>query len=202
MDSTPSGPHYTELSPYGQQMENAALNGDISKVQQLYDEAVQKATDMGRDKPEQLVKQLFQARDPLTRAFTHKLSADQLQTFMDKLSEDERAKVQNSIDNFGAAAAAIGANYTPSREVGERLSSSGSSSSSASAKSLAPSYASYTTPQYRQPSYNYGYAAYAPTTTLRRGGGTISRLRTPAARRVSLKRATTRVRRVSVRRRR
>lgn len=125
----PTAPNYTELSPFGPAMENAALSGNMGEFRRLYDEAVAKATEMGRPDPERLVKQLFMARNPLTRAFSQKLSDEQLQTFLGKMSQDERQKVEGALDKFREAASSIGANFTETKEEKEAGTGGGSAPS-------------------------------------------------------------------------
>jgi hypothetical protein len=111
-----SGPNFTELSPFGQRMENAAINEDYPKVQAIFQEAVEKARELGKDNPERLVRQMFQARNPFTRGLTTKMSNQQYTDFLNKLGPAERAKVERVVNAFDQAGQLIGTDPTFTRE--------------------------------------------------------------------------------------
>lgn len=140
MGGPSAGPNYTPLSPYGQRMENAALRQDWAELQSIYDEAVQKATDLGKDNPEKLVRQMFEARNPFTRALKTKMSEEQYQTFLSKLEPDERAIVENVVSAFDQGGNLIGTNPSVTKEErqADRGGSGGGSILSAMARGRRP----------------------------------------------------------------
>lgn len=98
----------TPLSPYGAMLENAAINGDDAQFTAIYREAVQKAAELGKPDPEKAVQQLFQSRNPYDRAFKEKLTPEQRQEFIAKLSPTEQSELQTVEDRFTHAANLIG----------------------------------------------------------------------------------------------
>jgi hypothetical protein len=106
-----AGVNYNALSPYGQRLENAAMNGDLIEFKRIFDEAVATAKDMGRVDPEKAVRQLFSHRNPYDRAFRAKLTEDQKKVFLDKLSDGDRAKVAEMERRFASAAALVGSSF-------------------------------------------------------------------------------------------
>lgn len=114
------GPNYTELSPFGPRMENAALNGNFDELAQIYNEAVEAATKAGRENPERLVRQMFQARNPFTRAFKTKITDQQRSDFLDKLDPEERRKVEQAEENFKAGGDRLGVTVADTREESPR----------------------------------------------------------------------------------
>lgn len=111
-DSQGFGVNVTGLSPYADRMVNAAMKGDIPEFSNLYAQAVQVATDLGRPNPEKLVTQLFTSRSPYNRAFKSKLTEEQRQEFLGKLSTEDRAVIQDSEAKFQAAAQTLGKTVT------------------------------------------------------------------------------------------
>jgi tetrahydromethanopterin S-methyltransferase subunit G len=110
----PRGGVATELTPYGDRMANAAIAGDMGSFQSIYQEAVAKATEMGKENPEQVVREMFRSRNPYDRVFKSKLTDAQREQILQSASPAERAMVQSVEQKFSEAAASIGAtaNFT------------------------------------------------------------------------------------------
>lgn len=118
---TGAGPA-TPLTPFGQQMLNAAMKGDDVEFQQAYDAAVGQARAMGKQNPEAVVQAIFSAQNPYSRAFKQKLTHEQRSELLAKLDPRERAIVERAEQQFSRAGAMIGAEPTfekqPSRGGG------------------------------------------------------------------------------------
>lgn len=102
----------SELTPYGPKMLNAAMHEDMGEFRAIYAEAVEVATRLGKENPEQTVKNMFLGMNPYDRAFKRKLTPEQYQALMSRMSDRERAEVQEVERKFEAAAAEIGATAT------------------------------------------------------------------------------------------
>lgn len=76
-----SGVNVTELTPYGNRMANAAVNGDWAAFDSIRKEAVNAARKLGKPNPDRLVEQIYSARDPLRGAFRTKLTPEQESAF-------------------------------------------------------------------------------------------------------------------------
>ncbi len=133
-----AGPNFTELSPYGQKMENAALNRNWSELRQLYGEAVSKAQELGKDNPERLVKQIYQARNPFTRALKAKISDEQYNDFLSRLDSQERQKVEDVTGAFKEGGELIGTEPTFTQEQRKEGGYVSSLSRAASARRASP----------------------------------------------------------------
>lgn len=121
-----SAGNITPLTPYGEKMISAAMRGDDAGFMQAYNEAVAKATELGKADPEKLVKQMFASRNPYDRVFSHKLTPEQRETFLGKLSSDERAQVEAVETKYSRAAGMIGAPSTFAREPSSQGGAGGS----------------------------------------------------------------------------
>jgi hypothetical protein len=120
--TTSAGINVTPIAPYLDAMVNYAAAGNVGEVVQNYQTAVGVALSMGKEDPEQYVRQLFAARNPYNVAFKSKLSGSQREAFLASLTDDQRKMVQRVESNWTTAAQAIGGNEpTWSRE--ERVSS-------------------------------------------------------------------------------
>lgn len=108
-------PNITELTPYGRLLESYAMAGNREKFVETYNQAVAKATELGRPDPEKLVNQMFQSRNPVTAAFTNKLTPEQHAAMLGKMSDSERNQFVAGEQAFAAAAEWVGAK-TPTFE--------------------------------------------------------------------------------------
>lgn len=106
----------TEMSPYGNMLENQALRGDDQAFKQVYDEAVAKAKKLGLKDPEQRVRQSFLSRNPIDRVFKVKPTQRQLNDLMAGMSADEQAKVGQVMSNYRHAGSLIGADIEFTQE--------------------------------------------------------------------------------------
>jgi hypothetical protein len=134
-----AGALYTELSPYGQRLENAALNEDWGKFKDTFKEAVDKARELGKADPEKLVRQIFEARNPFTRALKEKMTNGQYTDFLDKLSSEDRNKVEQVTSAFTHAGNLIETQPTFTKEQRADRSTGSSGGFSAPALSRAKS---------------------------------------------------------------
>lgn len=100
----------TPLTPYGAKMVNAAVNGDAGKLQQIRDEAVQVARDMGKPDPEKAVEQMFRNQMAETKALKNKQTQEQRDAFLGQLTPGEREIVDRVDSNYSAGAQALGMN--------------------------------------------------------------------------------------------
>lgn len=122
----------TELTPYGDRMANAAIAGDMTSFKQIYDEAVEVATKMGKAKPEQTVKEMFRSRNPYDRVFKSKITDAERANILAKATPQERALIEEVEAKFKAAAESIGASSNFTSEQSEAARSSRSSGPRAS----------------------------------------------------------------------
>lgn len=104
-----------ELSPYGERMLNAAMRGDDQGFLATYREGVGVARRMGRSNPEKLLTQMFSARNPYDRAFKQKLTPEQREDFLAKLSPADRDLVERVEAKYEHAAGLVGAPSTFAR---------------------------------------------------------------------------------------
>lgn len=122
----------TELTPYGDRMANAAIAGDMTSFKQIYDEAVEVATKLGKAKPEQTVKEMFRSRNPYDRVFKSKITDAERANILAKATPQERALIEEVEAKFKAAAESIGASSNFTSEQSETSRSSRSSGPRAS----------------------------------------------------------------------
>jgi hypothetical protein len=120
-------PNINELTPYWRNMENAAMNGNRDEFVRLYNEAITKATELGRPDPEKTVSQGFNARNPTTAAFTAKLTGAQHSAMLNRMEPQDREKFVAGEKAFQQAAEWVDLKTTPTFEKQETRSSSGAS---------------------------------------------------------------------------
>lgn len=102
-----AGVNVTELTPYGNRMANAAANANWTEFDTIKNEAIAAARKLGKPNPEQLVAQIYSARDPLKRVFRVGLTPEQEQDFMSKLSPVQAQGVQVSRQRFAQGLARL-----------------------------------------------------------------------------------------------
>lgn len=101
----PGGPSIavpaTEITPLIRAMENAMGRGDIQEFTRLKDAAEAKAIELGKDP--NTVKASFEARNPYSKVFTGKLTDDQRQAILDRMSDSERKTLTDAEQKFSEA---------------------------------------------------------------------------------------------------
>lgn len=112
----------TELSPYGDRMINAAMEGNTDKLQEIYNEAVDVARGLGKANPERVVTEIFRARNPYDRVFKRKITDDERQKILDAATPAERAMLEEVERKFSSAASLLGAsaNFTSEQSSAAR----------------------------------------------------------------------------------
>lgn len=107
----------TPLSPYSRALVDAAMNGDWVLFDQTYAEAVEVARGMGRPEPERLVQQLYESRNPSRLAFRTAPTAEQINNIMDKMSDGERVRFQDTMARFAMGSRRMGGRSNIARRV-------------------------------------------------------------------------------------
>ena len=98
----------TELSPYKEALANAIFKGNPEEVQQAYTEFVAKATAMGKQNPEQLAKTTIRSLNPYQQVFGAKLTDEQRQHLIGRMSSDEATRLTTAENNYENAAHSVG----------------------------------------------------------------------------------------------
>jgi hypothetical protein len=98
----------TPLSPYADRMVSAALQGNTAELQRVYAEAVEVARDLGKEDPEQAVRQMFEGRNPYNRVFRSRPTDAQRASMLASMTPAERAAVESVEERFASGARAIG----------------------------------------------------------------------------------------------
>lgn len=116
-----------ELSPYGDRMINAAMEGKTGELQQIYAEAVEVARKMGKANPERVVTEIFRSRNPYDRVFKRKITDQERQTILNAATPGERALLEEVERKFSSAASLLGAssNFTSEQASAARSSGGG-----------------------------------------------------------------------------
>lgn len=83
--------NYSELSPYTRLLQNYAMNGDKEKLQSTFNEAVEVARKLGKANPEQFVAQMYASKNPITTAFSNKLTPEQHAQMLSQMNDSQRA---------------------------------------------------------------------------------------------------------------
>lgn len=116
-----------ELSPYGDRMINAAMEGKTDELQSIYAEAVEVARKLGKANPERVVTEIYRSRNPYDRVFKRKITEDERQKILNAASPSERAILEEAERKFAAGAALIGSssNFTSEQASASRSSRGG-----------------------------------------------------------------------------
>jgi hypothetical protein len=125
---TSHGALATVISPYGDRLVNAAMHEEYGKFQSLFNEAVRKAMDhegLNEDEARDRIRQVFTSRNPYSRAYRMKPTANQRYAILARMRPDEREAVIATEELLRRAASTIGANMAFTQDAGSR--SSGSS---------------------------------------------------------------------------
>ena len=98
----------TRMRPWVSEMLMAAVIDDSSWFDSAYQRAIQAASDMGKENPEDSVKRSFQAYHPLRYVFQTMPSEAEYYKLLESLNADGRIQVQQTIRNINDYGSILG----------------------------------------------------------------------------------------------